>query len=39
VIANGCSQIGLENWVQQIATGVVIVIAVALDRLRHRRMA
>jgi ribose/xylose/arabinose/galactoside ABC-type transport system permease subunit len=38
VIASGCSQMGLDNWVQQIATGVVIVIAVAVDRLRHRRM-
>lgn len=37
VIASGCSQMGLPNWVQEIVTGVIIVIAVALDRLRHRR--
>lgn len=37
VIAAGCTQMGLPNWVQQIITGVIIVVAVALDRLRHRR--
>jgi ribose/xylose/arabinose/galactoside ABC-type transport system permease subunit len=37
VIRSGCSQIGLPNWVQEIVTGAVIVMAVALDRLRHRR--
>ncbi|MEO6436343.1 MAG: ABC transporter permease [Tepidisphaeraceae bacterium] len=36
VVANGCSKMGLENWVQLIVTGVIIVLAVALDRLRHR---
>ncbi len=46
VIRNGCSQlplpewlgggIGLANWVQEIVTGCIIVIAVALDRIRHR---
>jgi ribose transport system permease protein len=35
-IASGCTQIGLPNWVQQIITGAIIVVAVALDRLRHR---
>jgi ribose transport system permease protein len=39
VVANGCSKLGLENWVQLIVTGVIIVLAVALDRLRHRRAA
>jgi ribose/xylose/arabinose/galactoside ABC-type transport system permease subunit len=39
VVANGCSKLGLENWVQQIVTGVIIVLAVALDRLRHRKSA
>jgi ribose transport system permease protein len=34
VIGIGCSQHGLPNWVQQIVTGVIIVLAVALDRLR-----
>jgi ribose/xylose/arabinose/galactoside ABC-type transport system permease subunit len=28
---------GLSNWVQEIVTGVIIVIAVAVDRLRHRK--
>jgi len=37
IIANGCVQIDLPNWVQEIVTGSVIVVAVGLDRLRHRR--
>jgi len=36
VIRSGCSQIGLPNWVQEIVTGIIIVVAVAVDRLRHR---
>lgn len=36
-IANGCSILGIESWVQMIVTGVVIIVAVAVDRLRHRR--
>lgn len=36
VIRSGCSQMGLDNWVQELVTGIVIVAAVALDRLRHR---
>ena len=36
VIRSGCSQMGLPNWVQEIITGVIIVLAVALDRMRHR---
>jgi ribose transport system permease protein len=39
MVANGCTKLGLPNWVQQIATGVIIVIAVSLDRFRHRRAA
>jgi ribose/xylose/arabinose/galactoside ABC-type transport system permease subunit len=39
VIASGCSQMGLPNWVQEIITGGIIIVAVALDRLRHRREA
>ena len=34
VIQIGCSQHGLPNWVQQIVTGIIIVMAVALDRWR-----
>jgi ribose/xylose/arabinose/galactoside ABC-type transport system permease subunit len=37
VIDNGCTKMELPNWVQQIVTGLIIVTAVALDRLRHRR--
>jgi ribose/xylose/arabinose/galactoside ABC-type transport system permease subunit len=37
VIRSGCSQMGLDNWVQELVTGIVIVVAVALDRLRHSR--
>ena len=37
VIRAGCNQWGLDVWVTQVVTGAIIVIAVALDRLRHRR--
>jgi len=37
VIRSGCSQMGLPNWVQEMVTGAIIVLAVTLDRLRHRR--
>ncbi len=37
VIRSGCSQMGLPNWVQEIVTGAIIIIAVALDRFRRRR--
>jgi ribose/xylose/arabinose/galactoside ABC-type transport system permease subunit len=36
-IRAGCSQMGLPNWVQEIVTGTIIVTAVTLDQLRHRR--
>jgi ribose/xylose/arabinose/galactoside ABC-type transport system permease subunit len=36
VIQAGGSQKGLPNWVQQIVTGAIIVMAVALDRWRTR---
>jgi ribose/xylose/arabinose/galactoside ABC-type transport system permease subunit len=36
VVDNGCTKLGLDNWVQEIVTGAIIVVAVALDRLRHR---
>jgi ribose/xylose/arabinose/galactoside ABC-type transport system permease subunit len=38
VIDNGCTKMELPNWVQQIVTGLIIVTAVALDRLRRRRV-
>ena len=37
VIKTGASHLGLPNWVEEISTGVIIVVAVALDRVRHKR--
>jgi ribose transport system permease protein len=37
VIKTGSTHLGLPNWVEEVVTGVIIVVAVALDRLRHRR--
>jgi len=37
VVANGCTKLGLDNWVQEIVTGLIIVLAVALDQIRHRK--
>jgi len=39
VIRAGCTNLGVSNWVQEITTGLIIVAAVALDRLRHRGAA
>ncbi len=36
VVANGCTKLGLANWVQEIVTGGIIVAAVLLDYLRRR---
>lgn len=36
VIANGCTKLELDNWVQQIVTGGIIIFAVLLDQLRRR---
>ncbi len=36
IVANGCTKLGLANWVQQIVTGGIIILAVTLDRLRHK---
>jgi ribose transport system permease protein len=35
-IRTGTTQISLPNWIQEIVTGLIIVAAVALDRLRDR---
>ena len=35
-VSNGCTILGMPNWVQEIVTGGIIVLAVALDRFRHR---
>lgn len=37
ILQSGCSQMGWPNWVQEIVTGAIIVVAVALDRFRHKR--
>ncbi len=37
VVDNGCTKLGLSNWVQEIVTGAIIVVAVAIDQLRQRR--
>lgn len=37
VIKTGCTHVGLPNWVQEILTGGIIVVAALLDWLRHRR--
>jgi ribose/xylose/arabinose/galactoside ABC-type transport system permease subunit len=37
VIKTGAVHLGLPSWVQEIATGAIIVVAVALDRARHAR--
>ena len=36
IVDNGCTKLGLENWVQEVATGAIILGAVALDRARQR---
>ena len=35
-VDNGCTKLGLENWVQEMVTGAIIVAAVTLDHVRHR---
>ena len=36
VIKTGCTHVGVPNWVQEILTGAIIVVAVGIDRLRKR---
>lgn len=36
-IKTGSTHVGLPNWVQEIATGVIIVVAMGVDRIRQRR--
>lgn len=38
VIRFGCQLNGFPPWVTQIATGVIIILAVSMDRLRHRAL-
>ncbi|MFO0548625.1 MAG: ABC transporter permease [Polyangiaceae bacterium] len=37
VIATGATHLGIANWIQEILTGLIIVIAVTLDAYRARR--
>jgi len=39
VLRNGSNQMGWQNFTQEIIIGIVIVLAVGLDRLRHRQQA
>jgi ribose transport system permease protein len=39
IITTGCALMGLQTWARQIATGGIIIAAVAFDQLRHRRAA
>lgn len=36
VIKTGCTHVGVSNWVQEIVTGIIIVAAMLIDRLRRR---
>lgn len=36
-IGTGCTHVGVPNWVQEILTGIIIVMAMGLDRLRRAR--
>jgi len=37
LLRNGCTMMGWPNYIQEIIIGVIIIAAVALDRIRHRR--
>jgi ribose transport system permease protein len=36
VIKTGCTHVGVPNWVQEIVTGAIILVAMGIDRLRRR---
>ncbi|HVT88934.1 MAG TPA: ABC transporter permease [Tepidisphaeraceae bacterium] len=36
-VSNGCTKVGMPNSIQEIVTGGIIILAVVLDRLRHRQ--
>ncbi len=38
-LRNGCTMMGWPNYIQEIIIGVIIVAAVSLDQIRHRRAA
>jgi ribose transport system permease protein len=35
VIKAGCTHMGMPNWIQEILTGAIIIIAMTLDRIRQ----
>ena len=37
-LRSGCDALGAPNWIQEVVIGSVIVLAVAFDQLRRRRM-
>ncbi len=37
VIRTGCLHAGLPNWVQEILTGAIIIVAMGVDRVRRRK--
>jgi ribose/xylose/arabinose/galactoside ABC-type transport system permease subunit len=37
ILYTGGQQMGWPKWVQEMVIGCIIIVAVALDRLRHRR--
>ena len=39
VLRNGCTMVGVPNFVQDIVIGVIIISAVGVDRLKHRATA
>ncbi len=39
VIKTGCQHVGYSNWVQEIVTGTIIVVAAGLDRMQQKRAA
>jgi ribose/xylose/arabinose/galactoside ABC-type transport system permease subunit len=38
VMRTGCTFVGVHNWVQEIATGAIILVAAAIDQVRRRRL-
>lgn len=39
VIRSGCTQLQFDDWVQNVALGVIIIVAVAVDQWRQQRVA
>ncbi|MFP6584753.1 MAG: ABC transporter permease [Candidatus Hydrogenedentota bacterium] len=39
ILRNGCNMVGIPNYVQNIVIGSIIILAVGLDGLRHRKTA